>query len=62
VNQMPIDTNVEGNPDSVRGVADWLRNSFANTLSDASTQVYNARNSADSGTPAGKVLLLKRFG
>lgn len=46
---MPIDTKIEGNPDSVRGVAVWLRNSFAKTVSDASTQVYDARNSADAG-------------
>jgi hypothetical protein len=46
---MPIDTKIAGNPESVRGTAHWMRNSLARAVSDAASQIYNARNSADAG-------------
>ncbi len=46
---MPIDTKIAGNPESVRGVSHWLRGSLAKEVSEAATQIYAARNSADSG-------------
>ncbi|MGO1052996.1 hypothetical protein [Crossiella sp. CA198] len=46
---MPIDTRVPGRPDSVRGVAHWLRSSFGRTVAEAAGQLYRARNSADAG-------------
>ncbi|MGH3519871.1 MAG: hypothetical protein ACRDQ7_21290 [Haloechinothrix sp.] len=46
---MPIDTKIAGNPESVRGAAHWMRNSLGKAIGDAATQVYNARNRADSG-------------
>ncbi|PRX44544.1 hypothetical protein B0I33_11153 [Prauserella shujinwangii] len=53
---MSIDTRIEGNPESVRGAADWLRGSLGDTVSQAATQVYHARNRADAGWqgPAGE--------
>ncbi|MGA6165683.1 hypothetical protein [Amycolatopsis magusensis] len=46
---MPIDTKIAGNPENVRGVSHWLRDSLAKGVSDAATRIYNARNSADAG-------------
>ncbi|TKG64252.1 WXG100 family type VII secretion target [Prauserella endophytica] len=46
---MPLDTKLEGNPESIRGAADWLRNSLQNRVREAASQIYNARNAADSG-------------
>ncbi|WP_410604956.1 hypothetical protein [Amycolatopsis sp. lyj-90] len=46
---MGIDTKIEGNPESVRGAGHWLRDSLAKSVSEAATQIYNARNSADAG-------------
>ncbi len=46
---MAIDTKIEGNPESVRGAGHWLRGSLAKGVSDAATQIYNARNKADAG-------------
>lgn len=46
---MPIDTKIEGNPESVRGVSHWLRDSLGSAVSNAASQIYNARNSADAG-------------
>lgn len=46
---MAIDTKIAGEPESVRGAADWLRSSFATVVSDGATQIYNSRNSADAG-------------
>ncbi len=46
---MPIDTKVKGNPESIRGAAGWVRDSLASGVSEAGTQIYNARNSADAG-------------
>ncbi|SMD23591.1 WXG100 family type VII secretion target [Kibdelosporangium aridum] len=46
---MPIDTRIAGNPESVRGVSHWLRGSLAKELSEAASQIYAARNQADSG-------------
>lgn len=52
---MAIDTKIEGDPESVRSASHWLRDSLATGVSDAATQIYNARNSADAGWkgPAG---------
>lgn len=46
---MPIDTKIEGNPESVRGVAHWLRGSLGTCVADAASMIYNARNAADAG-------------
>ncbi|GAB3502680.1 hypothetical protein [Amycolatopsis cihanbeyliensis] len=46
---MSIDTKIEGNPENVRGVSNWLRDSLAAGVSDAAGQIYQARNSADAG-------------
>lgn len=46
---MGIDTKIDGNPESVRGAGHWLRDSLAKSVSDAATQIYNARNRANAG-------------
>ncbi|GAA2781716.1 hypothetical protein [Saccharopolyspora taberi] len=46
---MAVDTKIEGSPESIRGVGYWLRDAMANAVSDAATQIYNSRNSADAG-------------
>lgn len=46
---MPIDTKIAGNPDSVRGAAHWMRDSLGKGISEATSQIYNARNRADAG-------------
>lgn len=45
---MPINTKITGSPESVRAAAHWLRDSLAANVSEAATQFYQARNSADS--------------
>lgn len=44
---MSIDTSVEGNPESVRASARWLRESFAATIEQATDAIYSARNNVD---------------
>ncbi|RVW05984.1 WXG100 family type VII secretion target [Rhodococcus spongiicola] len=46
---MSIDTRVEGNPDSIRTVASWLRDTLAPALSEGVDELYRARNTAQSG-------------
>lgn len=46
---MSIDTRIEGNPESVRGVAHWLREALGKGVSDAASRIYDARNAADAG-------------
>ncbi|MGH3948549.1 MAG: WXG100 family type VII secretion target [Pseudonocardiaceae bacterium] len=46
---MPLDTKLEGNPESIRAVADWLRTSLQSNVESAATQIFNARNAAGSG-------------
>lgn len=46
---MPIDTKIEGDPESVRGVAHWLRESLGGCVSHAASMIYDARNTADAG-------------
>ncbi len=61
---MSIDTKIEGNPESIRGVSHWLRDSLETGVSDAITQVYNNRNSAAGGWqgPAGDAFSEKMTG
>jgi len=58
---MAINTKIDGNPESVRGSAHWLRDSLAKGVSGAATQIYQARNSADAGWqgPAGEAFRTK---
>lgn len=46
---MSIDTKIAGRPESVRSMSHWLRDSLTKGVSDAATQIYNSRNSADAG-------------
>ncbi|TWF92572.1 hypothetical protein [Saccharopolyspora dendranthemae] len=52
---MPIDTRIEGNPESVRGISDWLRSTLQRGVAQTTNRIYDARNSANSGWqgPAG---------
>lgn len=45
---MPIDTYIEGNPESVRSVAGWLRSTLAGKVSQTVDQIHNARITASS--------------
>jgi hypothetical protein len=46
---MPINTKIDGDPDSVRGAAAWLRSSLQTGIRDCGTQLYRARTHAESG-------------
>lgn len=46
---MPIDTTIEGDPESVRAAAQWLRESLGTGVSDAASMIFKARNAADAG-------------
>jgi hypothetical protein len=46
---MPIDTRIDGNPESIRAAASWLRTSLATETTAAVDQLYKARNLADAG-------------
>lgn len=46
---MPVDTKIEGNPESVTRAASWVRDSLASRVTDTASQIYNARNQADAG-------------
>lgn len=50
---MPIDTKIEGSPDSVRAAASWLRDTLNGKVSAAVDDVYRARSTADSGWDGG---------
>ncbi|WP_072804105.1 PPE domain-containing protein [Rhodococcoides yunnanense] len=44
---MSIDTGIDGDPEAVRAVASWLRNSLAAEIEGASESLYSARNNSD---------------
>lgn len=46
---MSIDTRIEGNADSIRRAADWLRLNLQAGVYDCASQVYRARTQAESG-------------
>ncbi|PTR36698.1 hypothetical protein C8K38_12391 [Rhodococcus sp. OK611] len=46
---MPIDTRIDGNPESIRAAATWLRTSLATETTSTVDQLYKARNLADAG-------------
>lgn len=46
---MPINTKIDGNPDSVRRAATWLRSSLQMSVRDCGSQLYRARTHAESG-------------
>lgn len=46
---MPIDTEIKGNVESIRSAANWVGDSLASGITDAVSQIYAARNSADAG-------------
>lgn len=46
---MPIDTKINGRPESIDAGASWIRDSLANAIETAVDRIYSARNSADSG-------------
>lgn len=46
---MPIDTKINGQPESIATAASWIRDSLANAITEAVNQIYSARNDADSG-------------
>jgi uncharacterized protein YukE len=44
---MPIDIKIEGNPDSIRATARWLRGTLSEGIHDATTQVHAARTNTE---------------
>lgn len=46
---MPINTRLEGQPDSIRQVATWLRSKLQARVYDCASQAYRARTHAESG-------------
>ena len=46
---MPINTKIEGSPDSVRQAAAWLKSSLSAGVHDATTQVHQARTNSEAG-------------
>ncbi len=46
---MPINTKIDGDPDSVRRAATWLRSDLQASVRDCGSQVYRARTHAESG-------------
>lgn len=44
---MPINTKIEGSPESIRAAARWLRGTLSSGVHDAVTQVYKARDNAE---------------
>lgn len=45
---MPINTKIDGSPDSIWEAGQWIHDSLASSISDAVSQIYEARNNADS--------------
>lgn len=45
---MPIDTKIEGDPESIRGAARWLRGTLSAGIYDCTTAVYSARTTSES--------------
>lgn len=46
---MPINTKIDGSSGSIWEAGHWIRDSLASSISDAVSQIYGARNDADSG-------------
>lgn len=46
---MPINTKIEGNPDSVRRAATWLKSRLQEGVHDCAGQLYKSRTHAESG-------------
>jgi hypothetical protein len=46
---VPIDTRIEGDPESIRAAASWLRSSLQPALDHCGSQVYRARTTAEAG-------------
>lgn len=46
---MPIDTTIKGNPESIHGVADWLRSSLKPKLDSGVDAIDRARSTAEGG-------------
>ncbi len=44
---MPINTKIEGDPESIRATARWLRNNLASGVHDCVTQIYQTRDNAE---------------
>lgn len=46
---MPINTKIEGNPESIRSATEWIRGSLAKQVQHVTSQVFSVRNRAESG-------------
>lgn len=46
---MPIDTKIEGNPDSIRNLAHWMRSGLSAAVHDGNGQAHRARSGAEAG-------------
>lgn len=46
---MSIETKIEGDPESIRATASWVRDSLASRVTDTASAIYRARNAADGG-------------
>lgn len=46
---MPINANIEGNPETFRSAANWLRQQLSKRVDGANDKVYSARNRAAGG-------------
>ncbi|MGH3972991.1 MAG: hypothetical protein ACRDS9_06670 [Pseudonocardiaceae bacterium] len=44
---MPINTKIEGNPESIRAAARWLRGDLSSGVHDCVTQIYHTRDNAE---------------
>ena len=44
---MPINTKIEGNPESIRAAARWLRGDLSSGVYDCVTQIYQTRDNAE---------------
>lgn len=44
---MPIDTKIDGNPESIRAAARWLRTTLSEGIYDCTTQIYAARTTSE---------------
>lgn len=48
---MPIDTRIEGDPESIRTAANWLSSSYHTAVGDSVTAVYRARGDGEWAPP-----------
>lgn len=44
---MPIDTKIDGDPESIRGAARWMRRTLSAGVRDCTTQIYAARTNSE---------------